>query len=49
MGICIQVQFCESGWFKGYRSRISFYGPMGYDIGNVIGNLVFPLVVRKMQ
>ncbi len=22
--------------------EFSFYGPMGYDIGNVIGNLFFP-------
>lgn len=25
--------------------EFAFYGPMGYDIGNVIGNLVFPYVV----
>lgn len=26
--------------------EFAFYGPMGYDIGNVIGNLIFPYVVR---
>lgn len=27
--------------------EFAFYGPMGYDIGNVIGNLFFALVNRK--
>lgn len=27
--------------------EFSFYGPMGYDIGNVIGNLFFALINRK--
>lgn len=27
--------------------EFSFYGPMGYDIGNVIGNLFFSLINRK--
>lgn len=32
-----------------FDSEFAFYGPMGYDIGNVIGNLVFPYVVEKVQ
>lgn len=28
--------------------EFAFYGPMGYDIGNVIGNLVFSLVYHKL-
>ncbi|MGX7025291.1 S-methyl-5-thioribose kinase [Vagococcus hydrophili] len=27
--------------------EFAFYGPMGYDIGNVIGNLFFPLIKNK--
>lgn len=27
--------------------EFAFYGPMGYDIGNVIGNLIFPYVVNE--
>jgi 5-methylthioribose kinase len=30
-----------------FDSEFAFYGPMGYDIGNVIGNLIFPYVVQK--
>lgn len=30
-----------------FDSEFAFYGPMGYDIGNVVGNLVFPYVVQK--
>ena len=33
----------ESG-IKVIDPEFAFYGPMGYDIGNVIGNLVFPYV-----
>lgn len=32
-----------------FDSEFAFYGPMGYDIGNVIGNLIFPYVVRKLS
>lgn len=28
--------------------EFAFYGPMGYDIGNVIGNLFFPLIKKEM-
>lgn len=30
-----------------FDSEFGFYGPIGYDIGNVIGNLVFPYVVQS--
>lgn len=30
-----------------FDSEFAFYGPMGYDIGNVVGNLVFPYIVQK--
>lgn len=29
--------------------EFAFYGPMGYDIGNVIGNLIFPLVYHHVH
>ncbi|MBA1393657.1 S-methyl-5-thioribose kinase, partial [Lactobacillus sp. XV13L] len=31
-----------------FDSEFAFYGPMGYDIGNVLGNLVFPYIVQKV-
>lgn len=31
-----------------FDSEFAFYGPMGYDIGNVIGNLIFPYVVQNV-
>lgn len=39
--------FVNQAGLKVIDPEFAFYGPMGYDIGNVIGNLVFPLVVRK--
>ena len=39
--------FVNQDGLKVIDPEFAFYGPMGYDIGNVIGNLVFPLVVRK--
>ncbi|MFL2062350.1 S-methyl-5-thioribose kinase [Latilactobacillus sakei] len=32
-----------------FDPEFGFYGPIGYDIGNVVGNLVFPYVVGKVR
>ncbi|MGM0240427.1 S-methyl-5-thioribose kinase [Enterococcus sp. AZ103] len=29
--------------------EFAFYGPMGYDIGNVLAHLVFPLILNQMD
>ena len=39
--------FINENGMKVIDPEFSFYGPMGYDIGNVIGNLFFSLVNRK--
>ncbi len=39
--------FINQDGMKVIDPEFSFYGPMGYDIGNVIGNLFFSLVNRK--
>jgi len=39
--------FINDSDIRVFDSEFSFYGPMGYDIGNVIGNLVFPYIVQK--
>lgn len=39
--------FINETGLKVIDPEFSFYGPMGYDIGNVIGNLFFSLVNRK--
>ena len=39
--------FINEKGMKVIDPEFSFYGPMGYDIGNVIGNLFFPLINRK--
>lgn len=39
--------FINERGMKVIDPEFSFYGPMGYDIGNVIGNLFFSLVNRK--
>lgn len=39
--------FINKDGMKVIDPEFSFYGPMGYDIGNVIGNLFFSLVNRK--
>lgn len=39
--------FINQNGMKVIDPEFSFYGPMGYDIGNVIGNLFFSLVNRK--
>lgn len=39
--------FINEDGMKVIDPEFSFYGPMGYDIGNVIGNLFFSLVNRK--
>lgn len=31
-----------------FDNEFAFYGPIGYDFGNVIGNLIFPYVVKKV-
>ncbi|WEV36118.1 S-methyl-5-thioribose kinase [Lactobacillus sp. ESL0677] len=38
--------FINQNGIKIIDPEFAFYGPIGYDIGNVIGNLVFPLVVE---
>lgn len=35
--------FVNQSAMKVIDPEFAFYGPMGYDIGNVIGNLIFPL------
>lgn len=39
--------FVNQEGMKVIDPEFAFYGPMGYDIGNVIGNLFFPLVKNK--
>ena len=39
--------FINENGIKVIDPEFSFYGPMGYDIGNVIGNLYFALINRK--
>ena len=39
--------FINENGMKVIDPEFSFYGPMGYDIGNVIGNLFFSLINRK--
>lgn len=39
--------FINENGMKVIDPEFSFYGPMGYDVGNVIGNLFFSLVNRK--
>lgn len=39
--------FINSDDIRVFDSEFAFYGPIGYDIGNVIGNLIFPYVVQK--
>mgnify|MGYP002228212686 CR=1 FL=1 len=39
--------FINEKGIKVIDPEFAFYGPMGYDIGNVIGNLFFALVNRK--
>lgn len=39
--------FINQNGMKVIDPEFSFYGPMGYDIGNVIGNLFFSLINRK--
>lgn len=39
---------CDKG-IKIIDPEFAFYGPMGYDIGNVIANLFFPLFYSKKQ
>lgn len=39
--------FINKNGMKIIDPEFSFYGPMGYDIGNVIGNLFFSLINRK--
>ena len=39
--------FINKEGMKVIDPEFSFYGPMGYDIGNVIGNLFFSLINRK--
>ncbi|WP_242368110.1 S-methyl-5-thioribose kinase [Lactobacillus intestinalis] len=39
--------FINQSDIRVFDSEFAFYGPMGYDIGNVIGNLIFPYVVQK--
>lgn len=39
---------CEKG-IKIIDPEFAFYGPMGYDIGNVIANLFFPLLYSKKE
>ncbi|SPC39125.1 S-methyl-5-thioribose kinase [Latilactobacillus fuchuensis] len=41
--------FINDSGIRVFDPEFGFYGPMGYDIGNVIGNLVFPYVVDKVQ
>ena len=36
--------FANQNGIKVLDPEFAFYGPMGYDIGNVIANLIFPLV-----
>lgn len=40
--------FINETGIRVFDPEFGFYGPMGYDIGNVIGNLVFPYVVDKV-
>lgn len=40
--------FINEKGMKVIDPEFSFYGPMGYDIGNVIGNLFFSLVNRNL-
>lgn len=39
--------FINKNGIKVIDPEFAFYGPMGYDIGNVIGNLYFPLINKK--
>lgn len=39
--------FINEKGIKVIDPEFSFYGPMGYDIGNVIGNLFFALISQK--
>ncbi|MDI5726937.1 phosphotransferase, partial [Salmonella enterica subsp. enterica serovar Kentucky] len=40
--------FINQEGMKVIDPEFAFYGPMGYDIGNVIGNLFFPLIKKEM-
>lgn len=40
--------FINQEGMKVIDPEFAFYGPMGYDIGNVIGNLFFPLIKTEM-
>ncbi|MFK4785800.1 S-methyl-5-thioribose kinase [Fusobacterium sp. MFO224] len=39
--------FINERGIKVIDPEFAFYGPMGYDIGNLIGNLYFPLINKK--
>lgn len=40
--------FANQNGIKVLDPEFAFYGPIGYDLGNVVGNLVFPLVHSKV-
>lgn len=39
--------FINETGIKVIDPEFAFYGPIGYDVGNVIGNLYFPLINKK--
>lgn len=41
--------FINETGIRVFDPEFGFYGPIGYDIGNVVGNLVFPYVVGKVR
>ena len=41
--------FVNGTGIKVIDPEFAFYGPMGYDIGNVLGNLFFPLAARTLE
>lgn len=41
--------FVNETGIKVIDPEFAFYGPMGYDIGNVLGNLFFPLAARTLK
>ena len=40
MAICNRIDHGDGDGDEGHRSEFAFYGPMGFDIGAVIGNLL---------
>lgn len=40
--------FINNSGIKVIDPEFAFYGPMGYDVGNVIGNLVFSLIYQGL-